>query len=288
MLRMKKIFCMLMMVLGITLVQGAPLKIASLHPLLSEMAAKLGGEHVEVVDLFPANGDLHAFTPSATSLAQASGARLLLACGKGVEPYLADLRESLSDDTFVLELGAEVPNVRVPGTRFADPHWWNTPENMKRASRTLLAALVQADAANAAVYTANRSRYAASMDALTRTARLRLSRIPQANRCLVTGHAAMCHFCAAFNLKPIAIQGIARESEGDPATLATLLADLRARNARCIFTEVNASPRMLQVIADQLGIPTAPLVMDGIYAEAPGYEAMFLYNLNTICEYLGE
>ena len=82
---------MLMMVLGITLVQGAPLKIASLHPLLSEMAAKLGGEHVEVVDLFPANGDLHSFTPSAASLAQASGARLLLACGKGVEPYLENL-----------------------------------------------------------------------------------------------------------------------------------------------------------------------------------------------------
>ena len=283
---MKKMLCMLLMVLGLAVAQAAPLKIASLHPLLSEMAERIGGEHVTVVNLFPPNGDLHGFTPTAGDLAAASGARLLLACGKGVEPYLADLMDSLPAHTTVVEAGIEIPNVRVPGTRFSDPHWWNTPENMKRASRTVLAAMVQAAPAHADAFTAGRNAYAATMDKLTRTARLRLSRIPQNARYLVTGHAAMCHFCAAYNLKPVAIQGIARESEGDTARLAALLADLRSKNVRCIFTEVNASPRMLQVIAEQLGVPAEPLVMDGIYPAAQGYEAMFLHNIDTICKHL--
>lgn len=285
---MKNMFTLLLLLFGIVAAQATPLRIASLHPLLSEMARTLGGDYVEVVDLFPENGDLHAFTPTGNSLAAAVGAKLLLACGKGVEPYLLDLRDSLPTTTTIIEVGADVPDVRIPGTRYKDPHWWNTPENMKRASRTLLAAMEQAQPEHAAHYRAGQARYATMMDKLTRSARLKLSRIPRDARYLVTGHAAMCHFCAAYNLTPVAIQGVARESQGDPATLARLLSDLREKNARCIFTEVNASPRMLQVIADQLNIPTAPLVMDGIYPEAPGYEAMFLYNLNIITRHLGK
>lgn len=285
---MRKMLCMLLMTLGIAVLQAAPLKIASLHPLLSEMARSIGGEQVEVVDLFPANGDLHSFTPTGKSLAAAAGARLVLACGKGVEPYLSDLNDSLPLASQIVEVGAEIPNVRVPGTSYTDPHWWNTPDNMKRASRTLHAAMVNVAPEHTEQFNKGRADYAARMDKLTRMARLKLSRIPRSSRYLVTGHAAMCHFCAAFNLTPISIQGVARESQGDPATLAALLTDLRSKNVRCIFTEVNAAPRMLQVIADQLGVPTAPLVMDGIYPAAPGYEAMFNYNIDIICKHLSK
>ena len=283
---MRKIVCMLLMMLGIAIADAAPLRVASLHPLLSEMARAMGGEHVEVVDLFPANGELHGFNPTGRDLAAAAGARLLLACGKGVEPYLADLRDSLPAATTIVEAGKDIPEVQVPGTRFRDPHWWNTPDNMKRASRTVLAAMVQAAPQHEATFTAGQKAYASTMDRLSRTARQRLSRIPRDARYLVTGHAAMCHFCKAYNLTPVAIQGIAKESEGDTATLAALLADLRSKKTRCIFTEVNASPRMLQVIAEQLGIPTAPLVMDGIYPAAQDYESMFLHNIETICKHL--
>ena len=71
--------CLLLLMLGMSVTQAAPLKIASLHPLLSEMARTLGGEQVEVVNLFPENGDLHAFTPTGRELAAAADARLLLA-----------------------------------------------------------------------------------------------------------------------------------------------------------------------------------------------------------------
>lgn len=285
---MRKMLCMLLLTLGIAILQAAPLKVASLHPLLSEMARSIGGEEIEVVDLFPANGDLHSFTPTGKALAAAAGARLVLACGKGVEPYLSDLNDSLSTDSEIVEVGANIPNVQVPGTPYADPHWWNTPINMKRASRTLLTAMTEAAPEHADKFRAGQANYASRMDRLTRMARLKLSRIPRDSRYLVTGHAAMCHFCAAFNLTPVSIQGVARESQGDPATLAALLTDLRSKNVRCIFTEVNAAPRMLQVIADQLGVPTAPLVMDGIYPKAAGYEAMFNYNIDTICNHLGK
>ena len=63
---MKTIWCLVLMLFGLGAAQAAELKIASLHPLLSEMARNIGGEAVEVVDLFPANGDLHSFAPAAS------------------------------------------------------------------------------------------------------------------------------------------------------------------------------------------------------------------------------
>lgn len=277
---------MVLMLFGLGMAQAAELKIASLHPLLSEMARNIGGDAVEVVDLFPENGDLHSFAPGSKQLAAAADADMLLACGKGIEPYLAELAQSMRPETVIVGLGRDIPNVYLPNSRRPDPHWWNTPENMKRASRTLLAYLEQAAPAKAAQFEAAQKKYAASMDTLTRKARLQFSRIPQNRRYLVTGHAALCHFCKEFNFTPITIHGISKESEGDTATLAHLLTDLRSKDVRCIFTEVGASPKILEVIAEQLGVPTAPLVLDGIFPGQQSYEKLFLHNVNTISKQL--
>ena len=102
------------MVLGLCTAQAAELKIASLHPLLSEMAKNLGGDAVDVVDLFPENGDLHNFAPGSQQIAAAADAQLLLACGKGIEPYLNDLAESMRKDVVIVGLGRDIPNVYFP------------------------------------------------------------------------------------------------------------------------------------------------------------------------------
>lgn len=274
--------CLLFLVGIFTAAQAAPLKVACLHPLLTEMAQSVGGDCIKVVNLFPENGELHDFTPTSAEVSASVGAKLLLACGKGVEPYLSDLRQSLSAKTKVLELGADIPDVCVPGREQIDPHWWNNPENMKRAARTLEQALAEADPANAAVYERNRRRYAESMDSLMRMGKLVLRRIPQEQRVLVTAHAAMCHFCQAFNFTPLPIHGIAKESEGDTASLAQLINTLRSKNVRCIFTEVNAAPKALENIATELGIGTKPLVMDGIYPSMKTYDKIFLFNVGII------
>ena len=283
---MKKIWCLLLTVFGICMGQAAELKIAVLHPLLSEMASKIGGDAVEVVDLFPANGDLHSFSPSSRQLAQAADADILLACGKGIEPYLTELAQSMRKDTIILGLGRDIPNVYLPNSQRIDPHWWNTPTNMRRASQTLLVCMCEQAPAQAEQFKANQKKYAASMNALTRKAKLQFSKIPQDRRHLVTGHAALCHFCEEFGFIPVTIHGISKESQGDTATLAALLKDLRAKNVRCIFTEVGSSPKILEVIAEQLNIPTAPLVLDGVFPGNQSYEALFMHNVNTISKHL--
>ena len=262
----------------------SPIKLASLHPLLSEMARRIGGEAVEVVDLFPPAAELHSFTPSASAVAAAAGSRLLLACGKGVEPYLRDLRDTLPPTTAILELGEGIPDTLAPDARTPDPHWWSTPANMKRASLALSAALQQAAPAAAPGIAERQQAWAAEMDSLTRRARLELTRIPPEQRVLVTEHAAMCHFCAEFHFTPIAVQGVAQESEGDTAGIARLLAELRAKGIPCLFADAGDSPRFLQNLSAQLGAELRCLYMDGTHPTgAPlSYEDMFMHNVYAI------
>lgn len=277
---MNGVIIMFLLALG---AQGS-LKVASLHPLLSDMARNVGGNVVEVVDLFPANGELHAFEPTAADVAQATGAQLVLACGKGVEPYLDDLRDALPLNTKIIDLGKAVPDVYLPGSTVADPHWWNSPAAMKRASRALRAALEAAAPEQKQHFAKGQRDYAVQMDVLVREARLAFSRIPQEKRILVSSHAALSHFCKDFGFSAIAIHGIAQESEGDTASLARILAQLRRQSVPCIFYGVNEAPKVLQTIASQVGATTRPLALDGINPATPTYVELFRFNVKNIVE----
>ena len=272
------VIAMVLLALG---AQGS-LKVASLHPLLSDMARSVGGSAVEVVDLFPKNGELHAFEPTAADIAAAAGAQLVLACGKGVESYLEDLRDSLPASTKIVDLGATVPDVYIPGTTIADPHWWNSPSAMKRASRALRTELERAFPAGKDTFTKGQREYSRKMDWLRRTASLSFVPIAQEKRILVCSHAAMSHFCKEFGFTAIAVHGVAQESEGDTASLARILAQLRQQQVPCLFYGVNDSPKILQTIASQVGATTRPLVLDGIYPALGSYEELFLFNVRNI------
>ena len=278
---MKKLLCA-MLALMLTLASEGSIKVASLHPLLSDMARVVGGNGVEVVDLFPANGELHAFEPTAADVAAAAGAELVLACGKGVEPYLQDLRDSLPSTTRIVELGATVPDVFIPGTRIADPHWWNSPSAMKRASRALRSELERAFPAGKDTFTKGQREYSRKMDWLRRTASLSFVPIAQEKRILVCSHAAMSHFCKEFGFTAIAVHGVAQESEGDTASLARILSQLRQQKVACLFYGVNDSPKIMQTIASQVSATTRPLVLDGIYPALGSYEELFLFNIKNI------
>lgn len=263
--------------------QGA-LRVYTLHPLLTEMAQRIGGEYVEVVSLFPPNGELHDFAPEPAAVAAVSEADMLLACGQGTEPYLNKLREALPTSVHVVELGDTLPRVTLPGTDIADPHWWNSPANMARASRVLSDLMAELDPEHAATYTERRRCYAAEMETLSRNAALLLYRIPAEQRVLVTEHAAFCHFCRDFGFTPLPVNGIAQESEGDTATMAHLLRELREAHVPAIFSEVNESPRALEVLAKEVGAEVHPLIMDGYAPGHPTYQAVFCFNLRHILQ----
>jgi ABC-type Zn uptake system ZnuABC Zn-binding protein ZnuA len=285
-----------------------------LHPLLGDLARRIGGNHVQVVDLLQANGNLHSFEPSPRLIAEASGAQFLIASGKNLEPYLASLSDALRSGIQPLEVvnvGSAIPDVLAAGQSEDhhhgdadeaelpeesaspeehhhhhgpnDPHWWNSPENMRRAGRLLCHVFRQADPDHATDYNQALSLWIEQMDGIEAWAKCQLATIPDEHRILVTGHAAMSHFCKALDFTEVPVQGISREDEGNPERLARTLHNLRLNGALAVFPEYGSNPKILESISSTLHLPLADaLVTDGLAPQMTNFEAMFRHNVTVI------
>lgn len=270
---------------------AAELKVASLHPLIGDLAKQVGGERVEVVDLIGKNGDPHHFEPVATDLQKAGDAKLYLASGMGLESYLESLRGIVGTKGEVVEIGKDLPSIEGECDHEGhdhehheheiDPHWWHSIDLFRRAATITAETFAKADPAGAEVYAKNAAAYRAKLDELERWTRKEIARIPRDKRHLATAHAAFGYFCKDHGFEPVSVQGLNREQMPDPKKLAELVAELKEHQVGAIFPEKESNPKILETLTKDTGIKLGqPLIADGSTADS--YEAMIRHNVAAI------
>lgn len=281
----------LLALIGTTLLSASGLKVATLHPLLNDLAHQVGGAQIEVVDLIGPMGDPHHFEPSAEDLKRAAGCTLYLAAGLGLETYLPAMKSVVAPQARVIELGADLPVLHgaceeaghAHGDHEIDPHWWHSIDRFRRAATLVAEAFAESDPPQAETYRANAARYRETLDGLERWARTRLATIPMERRQLATAHAAFNYFCADFGFTSFSVQGINREQSPSPAELATLISDLKRRRVSAIFPEKESNPKLLAVLTRDTGIHLGKsLIADG--ANTLSYETMVRSNIESLVE----
>jgi zinc/manganese transport system substrate-binding protein len=284
---------LLSLVLGLP-AQGA-LKVATLHPLLGDLARQVGGDQVEVVDMLKPGSDAHHFEPTTKDLTGLKGAQLVLASGKNLESYLDKLRDSLGAGVKIVEVGRLIPSIKVEAgndlflccpahaSGGIDPHWWHSAENMKRAARILADEFSTADSANAATYSANAQAAQKRLGALKSWAQKEIAAIPRSDRKLVTAHAAFGYFCKEYGFKSVPLMGIGREDEASPKYLAETVKTIRDHKIRAVFPEDQANPKVLAEIVRETGVKVGePLIADGTSSKATTFEAMLRHNVAAV------
>jgi len=282
------------------LVALAELKVATLHPLLADLAKNVGGTNVSVVPMLGEGTDPHSFDPKPADLKRASSARLILASGKGMETYLDKIRGNLQPGQEIYEVGRKVPSLKIDtGSIFIccpehsrgalDPHWWHGISSMQRATRYLAAEFSRVDPANAAAYKANAKAYDATLDKLSTWAKKEISKIPRSDRKLATAHAAFGYFCKEFGFKAVPVQGLNREREATPKYLAETISILKREKIRAIFPEQFANNKVLESMVRDTGVSIGgSLIADGAgTGKTATYEGMIRHNVATIVKSLG-
>jgi zinc/manganese transport system substrate-binding protein len=274
--------------------------VAALHPLMADLALQVGGGRVEVFDLL-GDGDPHRFEPRPQDIRRLQGSRLVLAAGKGMEPYLGRLRDTLGAGVVIVEVGRTIPSLTVGKDAVytccpqhaaggLDPHWWHGIENMRRAARVVADALAALDPAGRDTYLANAAAYGTRLAGLKTWARSQLARVPRAQRKLVTAHNAFAYFAREFGFEVIAVAGLTREQNNAPQELARSIGTVRRLKIKALFPERNANPKALEAIGRETGAAlAAPLIADGAGqgAEA-GFEGMIRHNVAAIVAALGD
>ncbi len=273
---------------------GDKLKIASLHPIISDLARQVGGDRVDVTDLMPKDSNPHTYYPTPANLKIASGADLVLASGKGLEAYLEEFRESLGGNVPVYEVGRAVPSLKVEvdevfvccpthASGAIDPHWWHSIRNMRRAVMAMADEFARLRPEERDVFRSNADAYAIKLDALYHWAKTEISSIPRADRELTTAHAAFGYLCREMGLRSITVLGLTTAQDAEPGYLKDVIRTLREYHVRAVFPEVNANPKVLESIARDAGVAIGGhLYADLVGLAESNYESMVRHNILTI------
>ncbi len=280
---------------------AAQVKTVTLHPLINDLVKKIGGEKVDNIDLIGETGDPHHFEPSAEQLRQTTGRQLYFLSGKGLESYLPSLRNIIKEPARIIEVGETLPTIEggcatcdheheghddhaaheEEHDDLADPHWWHSIENFRRAARVIEKELATTDAANAAFYKKSADEYVGKLEELERWVRREIATIPKNRRHLATAHDAFAYFCKDYGFTAYPVQGINREQLPDAKKLGSLIAELKKNQVAAIFPEKESNPKILTSLTKETGIKLgAALSADG--TNSASYEEMVRNNVSAI------
>ncbi|MDR0902852.1 MAG: metal ABC transporter substrate-binding protein [Opitutaceae bacterium] len=322
---MKKYFPFILFILSTAAAQQ-PLKIASLHPVLTGLAREIGGDLVTVTSVLPSGVDPHLFEPSAVDLRAIVNADLTLAAGLGLESYLDRLAARAGAPGKILSAGDTLPenlllcpgardhaahaagchhhshaatattgdDATIPHSAFriphsalrADPHWWQSIDCVSFIAGRIGDEFARLRPEAAGAFARNTRACRQRLSALKTWAGAEIARIPPARRHLVTSHDAFGYLARDYGFEIHSLSGLSTDSEPDARRLAVLIKLIREKKIPAVFTENNASPRVIANLVSETGARTGGT----LHADGPGpadgdaatYEAMYRHNIRTL------
>jgi zinc transport system substrate-binding protein len=282
---------------------GRPEVTAALYP-LQWLAERVGGSDVAVIGLAEPGVEPHdlELTPAQVAGLEKTS---LVAYIKGVQPAVDEAVEQHAADrgfdaatlvkTLAAEEHAEEGHAEEGhGEEHAeeghaeeehghevsyDPHLWLDPSRFATVATRLGEKLAAADPAHAAGYRERAAKTAADLTALDGELTQGLANC--ASRSIVTGHEAFGYLADRYKFKQVGIS-VDPDAEPSPARLAEVAEIAKREKVTTIFTETLVSPKVAEVLAQEVGATTA--VLDPIESRpAEGdYLSAMRQNLTTL------
>lgn len=300
--------------------EDGTLKVVASFSILADWATQVGGDHVEVTSIVPADGDAHTFDPDPSTVASIADADVALTIGPSFDGWMEDVIGSSGTGATVVTLmdaldvheprhnhdseTAATPEDEPAGEAAADdghdhgeddPHIWGDVMLAAAAAEAIGATLAEVDSAHADAYAANTDAYVTLLDELDAWIHEQVETIPEANRKIVTSHDTLRYYAAAYGFEIIgtALGSLSTES-GDPAAgdIAALVDQIRDAGVPAIFAENVMNPDLMQAIADEAGVELAPPLysdaLSGPDGDAATYVDLMRANTSIIVTALGE
>ncbi len=268
---------------------AAPLRIATLSPILTEIAEEVGGPDVAVTGILAPGVDPHTFEPSPSDLRIITRADLVLASGLGLEGYLDRIAANSGTAARIALAGSSLGILAAPGGRHGepDPHWWQSVTAMIAATRWVAAEIAALRPDDASPIQGRAEAYIGRLRTLDAWVRAEVSQLPADHRTLVTTHDAFGWFARDYGFDVRAIDALSADAEPNARDFAALVEFVRRRRVPAIFPESDENSRLASALAAESGARVGPaLYADGLVPSGDGstYEAMFRHNVRAIVD----
>lgn len=266
--------------------EDGKLKIYTSFYTMYDFTSKIAGDKAEVVNLVSDGTEPHEWEPSTSDMINLESADMLIYNGAGMEHWIDKITESLENDIILVEASEGVTLIDDELTQGnSDPHVWLDAKNAKIEMENIKNALVQADEANAEYYEANYEKYAKMFDELDEELTSRIKELDNKN--IIVSHEAFSYLCKAYGLTQTSIGDLEADAEPDAKRLAEIVEFAKSNQVTTIFFEELVSPKMANVIADEIGADTAVLnPVEGLTGEqveaGEDYFSIMRANIDTL------
>jgi manganese/iron transport system substrate-binding protein len=263
-------------------------RVVTSFTIIADMAREVAGEAAEVESITKPGAEIHGYEPTPKDIVKAQGADLVLWNGMNLELWFEKFFTNVKNvPGAVLTEGITPIGIgEGPYSGKPNPHAWMSPANAVIYVENIRRALVNADPANEAVYTANAAAYTAKIKALDEPIRQKLAAIPEDQRWLVSSEGAFSYLCANYGLKQLYLWPINADAQGTPQQVKQVIDGVRANRIPVIFSESTVSDKPARQVAKETGARYGGvLYVDSLTAAdgpAPTYLKLLESNAETI------
>lgn len=226
--------------------------------ILGDVVENLVGDEAEVITLMKRNADPHSFEVSAQEAATLGDAELVVSNGLGLEEGLQQhLDRAAADGARMFAAGDAIDALAYRDADGApDPHFWTDPQRMVQVVAALEGEIATIPGIDAEAIRRYADAYVGELQRLDEEMTAAFAEIDADRRALVTNHHVFGYLADRFDFRVVGavIPGgttLAAPSAADLRDLATAIEDA---GVSTIFAESSQPDRLVQVLADEVGI----------------------------------
>ena len=256
---------------------------------LYDIVTHIAKQKVSIVNILPFGVDAHSFEPTPRLMASLEKSSLVFYSGAGLEPWIdgfvfkakainmskyVKLRKLNHADHHHHTEGEHLHNV--------DPHYWLDFENMKKATKIVLDALVALDSVNKVFYERNAQKYIAMLENLDKSYTNGLKSCKK--DVIITNHNAFSYLASRYGFHVEALSGLSPEAQPSAKQIQKLMQHIKEYGLHTIFFESFVSDRVIKAIATDSNVSVDTLqplgnITKDEYQKGMDYEKIMQQNL---------
>jgi len=234
---------------------GKPIRVVTTFTIIQDIAQNVAGTAAIVESVTKPGAEIHDYQPTPLDVVKAQSADLVLWNGMNLERWFERFFDNVKGvrSVVVSDGVTPLPIREGPYLDKPNPHAWMSTGAALIYIENIRTALAEVDPANADVYARNAAAYTAQIKAIDAPLRERLSRIPEAQRWLVTSEGAFSYLARDYNLREAYLWPINADEQGTPQQVRRLIDIVRKNKIPVVFSESTISDRPARQVARETG-----------------------------------
>lgn len=265
---------------------GKPLRVVTTFTIIQDIAQNVAGTAAIVESVTRPGAEIHDYQPTPLDVVKAQSADLVLWNGMNLERWFERFFANVKEvpTAIVSEGVVPLPIREGPYTDKPNPHAWMSPASGLVYVENIRKALAKADPANAETFARNAEIYSAQIRAIEAPLRARLSRVPEAQRWLVTSEGAFSYLTRDFGFREAYLWPINADEQGTPQQVRRLIDLVRKNKVPVIFSESTVSDKPARQVARETGARYGGVLYVDSLSDARGPVPTYLKLLETTVE----